>query len=100
MPSTSAFTSREREVLALMALGHSNSGICAQLFIAPKTLETHVQRIFWKLDLVPEPGTNRRVCAVLAWMGAPSVIDDAEALTPRWERPLLGEGRFARAPAA
>lgn len=68
-------TRRERDVLALMALGHSNSGICAELQISPKTLETHVQHVFWKLGLLPMNECHRRVCAVLAWIGAPSVND-------------------------
>lgn len=86
MTTSPSFTAREREVLALIALGYSNAGICSHLFISPKTLETHVQRVFSKLDLLPAPGLNRRVCAVLAWMGAPSAIDvsEASALVPAW----------------
>ncbi len=82
-----SLTAREREVIALMALGYSNSGICAALCIAPKTLETHVQRIFWKLGLLPVAGCHRRVCAVLAWMGMPSATDvtDAQGLVPMFE---------------
>ena len=68
-------TPREQDVIALMALGRSNAGICEDLFISPKTLETHVQRIFWKLDLLPMVDCHRRVCAVLAWLGAPAVTD-------------------------
>ena len=87
-PVPAALTAREREVIALMALGHSNAGICAALCIAPKTLETHVQRVFSKLDLVSTTGLHRRVCAVLAWMGQPHVTDVSEAsgLAPMWNR--------------
>ena len=44
-------TPREREVLSLMAEGRSNRGICEKLFLSPKTVETHVNSIFGKLDL-------------------------------------------------
>jgi DNA-binding NarL/FixJ family response regulator len=44
-------TPREREVLALMAEGRSNQGICAKLFLSPKTVETHMRNIFRKLDV-------------------------------------------------
>ena len=44
-------TPREREVLELMAQGLSNKGICEKLVVSPKTVETHVNSIFWKLGL-------------------------------------------------
>ena len=44
-------TKREREVLALMAEGHSNDGICTKLFLRPKTVETHVRHILLKLGI-------------------------------------------------
>jgi DNA-binding CsgD family transcriptional regulator len=44
-------TAREREVLALMAEGHSNQGICERLFLSPKTLAGHIGNIFRKLDI-------------------------------------------------
>lgn len=77
--ATESLTPREREVIALMALGSSNAAICRALFISPKTLETHVQRVFSKLNLRPGPEVHRRVCAVLAWMEATTVTDVAEA---------------------
>ena len=62
-------TEREREVLAAMAEGRSNQGIAERLFLSDRTIETHVSRIFTKLDLA-EVGAedNRRVLAVLTYL--------------------------------
>jgi serine/threonine-protein kinase len=61
-------TEREREVLALMAEGHSNEGICRMLFLSPKTVETHVRHILLKLGIGEMPDYHRRVLAVLAYL--------------------------------
>jgi DNA-binding NarL/FixJ family response regulator len=61
-------TPREREVLGLMAEGLSNRGICERLVLSPKTIETHVNSIFMKLNLAPAPDDHRRVLAVLAFL--------------------------------
>lgn len=61
-------SSRERQVLALMAEGRSNTAIADQLAMSDKTVEKHVSNIFMKLDLPPAPEDNRRVLAVLRWL--------------------------------
>jgi DNA-binding NarL/FixJ family response regulator len=62
-------TSREREVLALMAEGRSNAAIAAALVVTEKAVGKHTNNIFTKLDLPVAPDDNRRVLAVLAWLG-------------------------------
>jgi DNA-binding NarL/FixJ family response regulator len=57
---------REREVLALMAIGRSNAGIACDLLVSEGAVEKHVANIFSKLGLPPAPGVHRRVLAVLA----------------------------------
>jgi serine/threonine-protein kinase len=61
-------TDREREVLALMAEGHSNEGIGERLFLSQRTVETHIRQIFLKLDLRDAPAYHRRVVAVLTFL--------------------------------
>jgi DNA-binding NarL/FixJ family response regulator len=66
----SQLTDREREILTLMAEGHSNQGIARKVFLSPKTVETHVHAIFRKLGLDASNDYNRRVLAVLAFLGS------------------------------
>jgi DNA-binding CsgD family transcriptional regulator len=61
-------TSREREILALMAEGRSNQGICRTLWLSPRTVETHIRGMFAKLGIREAPEDNRRVLAVLAYL--------------------------------
>lgn len=62
-------TEREQQVLALMAEGCSNRLIAARLFVSERTVEAHVRAIFLHLGLPPEATTNRRVAAVLTYIG-------------------------------
>jgi DNA-binding NarL/FixJ family response regulator len=63
-------TPREREVLGLMAEGRSNAAIAAKLFVTEKAISKHTNSIFGKLGLPPSEDDNRRVLAVLAYLGA------------------------------
>jgi DNA-binding NarL/FixJ family response regulator len=63
-----ALTEREREVLALMAEGRSNSAIAESLVVSDGTVEKHVSSIFSKLGLEPGESSHRRVLAVLAYL--------------------------------
>ena len=62
----SLLTDREKEVLGLIAEGMSNRAIAERLFVAERTVEAHVTRIFAKLGLQESPDVHRRVLAVLA----------------------------------
>jgi DNA-binding NarL/FixJ family response regulator len=64
-------TSREVEVLSLMAEGRSNQSISERLTISLRTVETHVASIFTKLGLEPEGEGHRRVQAVVAYLRRP-----------------------------
>jgi DNA-binding NarL/FixJ family response regulator len=63
-------TSREREVLALMAEGRSNAGIGQALWVTEGTVEKHVRSILMKLRLPESAEVHRRVLAVLAFLDA------------------------------
>ncbi|WP_406167496.1 response regulator [Streptomyces sp. NBC_00996] len=64
----SFLSSREREVLALMAEGRSNAGIGRRLWVTEGTVEKHVRSILGKLRLQEEPDDHRRVLAVLTFL--------------------------------
>jgi DNA-binding NarL/FixJ family response regulator len=59
---------REREVLALMAEGRSNSGIARRLWVTEGTVEKHVRSILTKLTLPETTDDHRRVLAVLTFL--------------------------------
>jgi DNA-binding NarL/FixJ family response regulator len=63
-----ALTTREREVLALMAQGHDNATIARLLVVTERAVAKHVGNIFRKLDLPPSDSGHRRVLAVLAYL--------------------------------
>jgi DNA-binding NarL/FixJ family response regulator len=71
----STLSTREREVLALIAQGHSNAAIARQLVISEPAVGKHVGNIFAKLRLPQTDDTNRRVLAVLAHLRSEN--DDA-----------------------
>jgi DNA-binding NarL/FixJ family response regulator len=62
-------TPREREVLGLMAEGHTNAGIAERLVVTDGAIEKHVRSIFQKLGLPTTDAHNRRVLAVLTYLG-------------------------------
>jgi len=64
----SALSAREREVLALIAEGHSNASIARALVVTEAAVGKHVGNIFAKLRLPQTDDTNRRVLAVLAYL--------------------------------
>ena len=61
-------TTREREILELMAQGRTNQAIADRLGLELKTVEGHVRAIFSKLGLEPAAEDHRRVLAVLAYL--------------------------------
>jgi len=64
----SSLTSREMEVLGLMAEGYTNISIARKLTISERTVESHVNNIFGKLGLTSEATHNPRVMAVLLFL--------------------------------
>ncbi len=54
-------SSREAEVMSLIAAGHSNGEIAAKLVLAEKTVKNHVNRIYAKL------GAESRAAAIVRW---------------------------------
>jgi DNA-binding NarL/FixJ family response regulator len=58
-------TPRERQVLELMAVGHSNQGIADRLVITLRAAEKYVSSIFGKLGIPSTGSQSRRVLAVL-----------------------------------
>ena len=70
-PRTAGLSSREAQIMTLIAAGHSNGQIAAQLVLAEKTVKNHVNRIYAKL------GVGSRPAAISCW--TPVARADAEA---------------------
>ncbi|MFL5883457.1 MAG: LuxR C-terminal-related transcriptional regulator, partial [Thermoleophilaceae bacterium] len=64
----SELTAREREVLAEVAQGKSNSAIAESLFLTKRAVEKHINAIFMKLDLREADDVSRRVKAALIFL--------------------------------
>jgi DNA-binding NarL/FixJ family response regulator len=69
-PGMSALTPRESDILAEMAQGKSNAAIATALRVSERAVEKHTNSIFAKLGLSEEKDLNRRVKAVLLFLGA------------------------------
>lgn len=65
-----ALTDRERDVIALMAEGLSNQAIAERLFLSEGAISKHTTALFAKLGIAADGGNNRRVLAVLTFLGA------------------------------
>ena len=63
-----ALSDRERQVLAIVAEGHSNTAVGRVLMLSDRTVEAHLRSVFTKLDLYDDGTTNRRVRAVVAYL--------------------------------
>ena len=64
----SRLTARERDVLSLIAEGHSNNSIAETLVVSVGAVEKHVASILGKLELPPDDRSHRRVLAVLSYL--------------------------------
>ena len=63
-------TTREREVLALVAEGLTDGAIAQRLYLTRRTVETHIGHVFAKLDVPAGSSQNRRVHAVRRYLDA------------------------------
>jgi DNA-binding NarL/FixJ family response regulator len=63
-------TTREHQVLALMAQGRSNAGIARRLEVTQGTVDKHVSNILTKLDVAETDDDHRRVRAVITFLQA------------------------------
>jgi DNA-binding NarL/FixJ family response regulator len=67
----SRLTTRETEVLELIAAGMSNAGIASRLVMSERAVEKHVTSVLAKLDLpADDPSVHRRVRAVLIYLSS------------------------------
>jgi DNA-binding NarL/FixJ family response regulator len=75
-------TTREREVLAEVAVGKSNAAIAASLFLTKRAVEKHINAIFMKLNLRESEDTSRRVKAALIYLADVDTVGAAEQRSP------------------
>ena len=75
----SLLSEREREVLALMAEGLTNTGIAKRLFLSERTVEAHVRHVLLQLSIPDTEDGHRRVLAVLAHVSATRLRPSAPA---------------------
>jgi DNA-binding NarL/FixJ family response regulator len=74
-------SSRERQVLELMAEGRSNAGIARHLHLGTKTVEGYIASLFRHLDIPESSDDNRRVLVVLTWLRTLRAPDSAQFMT-------------------
>ncbi|GLZ31957.1 DNA-binding response regulator [Lentzea sp. NBRC 105346] len=67
---TDRLTEREHEVLGLMAQGLSNQAIGERLFLSPSAISKYTTSLFGKLGITDDENHNRRVLAVLTYLGS------------------------------
>jgi len=70
-PALASLTSREHEVLTLVAEGRSNLAIAGLLGLSERTVEAHMRSVFSKLGLQDDGSTHRRVLAVVTYLERP-----------------------------
>ncbi len=77
--SLAALTPREREVLAQIAQGKSNSAIAKSLVLSKRAVEKHINSIFFKLGLSDAEDVSKRVKATLAFLSEEQEAGDARS---------------------
>ena len=77
--SLAALTPREREVLAQIAQGKSNSAIATSLVLSKRAVEKHIHSIFFKLGLTDAEDISKRVQATLAFLSEEAEAGDTRA---------------------
>jgi DNA-binding NarL/FixJ family response regulator len=82
-------SAREREVLTLLAEGHSNASIADVLVLTKRSVEKHVSEIFTKLAVPDDAATSRRVAVALLYLRATGALTLAE----RSDEPASDEPR-------
>lgn len=66
-------TSRELQVLSMVARGLTNAAIAAELVVTDRAVEKHINSILAKLDLPPDAPVHRRVAATLVFLSEAGV---------------------------